>query len=822
MDGTKKYSIVINGIQESIDAVNSLNNKLNELSTRIDEINAKSINVVANGNVQTPTTTTTSASATKSRTSDLEAEERVLQQIEQTERKIAEAETDAYKELLRQKDALKEIKAEQKAFAGAEKLGIDPSAIDTSVNSMAALKQELKDLKAVINATDMNSPMFQDLIQRANELNTKLKDIEAQYGQFGRNVGNYASAAQGFKEVSVVVGDVERKFNSARQAGRELEQELKAMVINGKENTKEFKDLAEALHNYEMASKRAESAVSDLKRTSKGMDQILDMMQSFSTIASIGQGFQGLFGIDNNEVTRSIQKMVALQNVMKGIEVLRNQINTGEGIGKLFKGVDKIIENVAAKTNALTASLNGASTASKGLSASIKGIAVAAKALMSIGIVAAITAASFAIEKIVGYINKWVKGNSDLVNSEKLLQFQLNLTNEKLQENIKLNQLKYDSGNMTATEKRIADEKAYADALADTIELIKRRMRLNSDNEVFADYASGKKGNKDIYADKGNPSHIRFTEGAGNDEELINRYKQLNKAVSENTECLVKNAKGQEVARLSVTATKDELNRLDQMFAGKLINSLQGFNLKTEEGRNGLKKFVQTILNNDSTLYKSVLLRLPEIVSNEQGGLSDSLNALLSITKQFVSDFNTETAKLNFDNYVNSIINAADKTKKAMFQQQRDTLDMWWNSLDEFEKQNLENIAKRNEALKIINKNEKEHNANLLKQQHEHNKQIAKEIEDSDRELIQLRIEAMRDGLTKTLAQLRTERQQRITEAEASGRKVNEKVAAINELYMKKEFEARKAYHEKMRKENMLKKWHQLLIAHITEELKTH
>ena len=45
MDGKKEYSIVINGIRESIDAVESLNKQLDTLEKRIDAVSKKNVKI---------------------------------------------------------------------------------------------------------------------------------------------------------------------------------------------------------------------------------------------------------------------------------------------------------------------------------------------------------------------------------------------------------------------------------------------------------------------------------------------------------------------------------------------------------------------------------------------------------------------------------------------------------------------------------------------------------------------------------------------------------------------------------------------------------
>ena len=70
-------------------------------------------------------------------------------------------------------------------------------------------------------------------------------------------------------------------------------------------------------------------------------------------------------------------------------------------------------------------------------------------------------------------------------------------------------------------------------------------------------------------------------------------------------------------------------------------------------------------------------------------------------------------------------------------------------------------------------------------------------VKNVEEDIIKMQIELMQEGLQKTLAQMRYEREKRIQEAKKSGRKVAEQISLINRLYEKKEFEATQAYYKK-------------------------
>lgn len=365
-DGKKVYSIEIQGLKTSIDAVDALTKQLDALEKKINELNSKGISVKSQSNVGA-----------------LKEEDALLKQIEQTQKRINEAKQDEYKQLLHAKAELKEYQTIAKSAVSSDALtqGLN----DTS--TMQGMKAQLKDIKQAMQTIDVESDKFKQLQQEANELNNKLKEIEQGYGQFGRNVGNYANGvAEGMQQVVIKVGETERTFTSAKEAARTLGNELKNMAVNGQQGTKEYKDLDEAV-------KQLDSTLKDVKTSSVAMDELLDTMQGLVAIASTAKGISALFGLDNDAIEESIQKLVALQNVLNGIETIRKQMQTQEGIGLLLTKGNQAIDNMAA-------SLLKVDKAAAASSKSVKALSTALKGLGGVVIAAAIIAISAALDKL--------------------------------------------------------------------------------------------------------------------------------------------------------------------------------------------------------------------------------------------------------------------------------------------------------------------------------------------------------------------------------------------------------------------------------------
>lgn len=343
-DGKKIYEIVINGVKESVDAVNSLNKQLDALEKRIGNLSKRNINISASGGAS----------------KELDAEEKLRRQIINQEDKIIAARKDEYQILLQQKSEFKQINELQKNNLA--QANLEGKAYE---NTMQGMKARLADIKTVLHNTDLgDTQSINKLTTEANELTNKLKEMEQAYGTFGRNVGNYANGvAEGIAKYKIQVGDTVREFDSARQAAKELSNEL----LNLPKGAEGAQDLRKAIQSIR-------SEMKDLAASSNVMDDLLDTMQSFTAIASVGQGISALFDLDNSEIEQTIQKLVALQNVMQGLEQLNQQMNTGEGLmGWLSKGNDMI--------DSFVAKLTGASKAQKTLNEATTAGATASKSL---------------------------------------------------------------------------------------------------------------------------------------------------------------------------------------------------------------------------------------------------------------------------------------------------------------------------------------------------------------------------------------------------------------------------------------------------------
>ena len=381
-DKKRVYSITINGMKESLDAVESLNRQLNTLKTNINALSKSKINIKVEGNVEEPKTQKVSGNTTTT-TVDKEKELAIQKQVTseikaqgQYQAALTQEYQDAHKVVQQTKQDTKDM------LSGA----IDQAGQYT--NTMAGWKAELRDLTSERNRLDLTKPedveRFKEIQERANALTTILKSIEQETGNFRRNVGNYPQLisslntelentertiktisdemasttagsdrynklaaeleiaqkhADGLKKkigevgqqiqstpkFEIKVGDTVRQFDTLKQASRELRNEYTKLVAEGKQDTKEANDLAEAYGRVATSMKNAKGELSSYIGGTKGMADAIEIMQGVSSIASIGTGLQGLFG-GNEALNESLQKFASITMIMQGLNQLQKSM----------------------------------------------------------------------------------------------------------------------------------------------------------------------------------------------------------------------------------------------------------------------------------------------------------------------------------------------------------------------------------------------------------------------------------------------------------------------------------------------------------------
>ena len=350
MPNTKKvFQIEINGLTQSVDAVKALNDQLKDLESRIKRLQNAKVEVKVSGNDTTQQKSVVSGNrntndATKQQTSALQELARMQQQVSRQQAQAEALLTDEYREQLRQKIEItnqnKEVTNEIKAQVAQQQVMSKEYA-----NTLAGQRQYLADLKQALANTELNTEEWNKLGEEVLRVNTNVKQMEESYGVFTRNVGNYASAAKGFKELADGTKQYENTINGLTAKLNDLEETMKSLDVGSeqyKQAQSEIRDLQGQLRELQSGAESAGNAMEEklgvrfttvingISYTFDDVNQGIGLLED--KLYSMAQA-----GNTTSKEFRAIQKEIARLrgSVMSVDAAIDNMIGTAKGLKKI-------------------------------------------------------------------------------------------------------------------------------------------------------------------------------------------------------------------------------------------------------------------------------------------------------------------------------------------------------------------------------------------------------------------------------------------------------------------------------------------------------
>lgn len=387
----KEFKIVINGVQESCDAVKALNKELSELDGKLKILQNAKINIKVQGNTEKKEVVSSGKSNTdNSQTQQQQALAKLQQQLAQQKAKAEALVTDEYKkqyqELLKVKAELKEQETIQKQIADGVRVQNGGYA-----DTLQGQRAYLSELQKTFNSQKMGTEEWKKTADELLRVREFVKSIEQSTGDFRRNVGNYPSGAKelvvlfketkenidnstkaindlknamsnmnvgsdAYKDAAVKLAELTDELEKATKAKEELDQELgKKVSIDVGGELQYFDDLEQAAEGLkkqlqilyqegEVGSKKWDATIKALGRVrtavtavdnevtsfignSKGLQDTITIMNGLTSIASLGTGLMGLFGGQNEQLDETMKKFVSLTLVMNGLSQIQKQMN---------------------------------------------------------------------------------------------------------------------------------------------------------------------------------------------------------------------------------------------------------------------------------------------------------------------------------------------------------------------------------------------------------------------------------------------------------------------------------------------------------------
>ena len=326
---------------------------------------------------------------------------KLQQQIAQQQAKNAALVTDEYQqqyqELVKIREANKEVEQIQKQIA----TGVRDTNGEYT-NTLQGQRAYLSELQKTFNSQEMGTEEWRKAADELLRVRELVKGIEQSTGDYRRNVGNYPSGAKElvtlfqeyqtqieetnrslnelkdsmrglsqdsdeYKKIAVQVSELEDKlsettetakglndelskkiqinvgstvqyFDDVDQAAENLQKQLRALALEGQQGTKQWNDTINAYGRVQKAIMATTREVDAFVASSTGLKQTISIMQGFSGLASLGVGIQGLFGGQNEELDKSLQKFTQLTLVMQGLQTVQKQMQTeGDAFGRIMK-----------------------------------------------------------------------------------------------------------------------------------------------------------------------------------------------------------------------------------------------------------------------------------------------------------------------------------------------------------------------------------------------------------------------------------------------------------------------------------------------------
>ena len=296
---TKTFEIEINGISQSVSAVDALLAKLDALDDKINSLSDVD-------------------------TSDLKIN---LESI----RKDLETNTDNWEEISdRIEDVTQDINSLERAYNSLEN-PFKVQDIKQYNEEVEDISESIKDVEKAADKIDGLGGLSTDL-ERANagakDLASSLNKVQRAEDQLGT-------------KLNINIGGLSLQFDDVNQAIGVLEDKLYQLASNGQRSSKEFAEITQQVVNLRQAVVSVDNEIDNA--FSGGLNRLIGGFESLASIASIGEGINQLFGIQG--LDESIQKFTALSLILQGIRNIQIDLADKASIAaKAYKALATIAE----------------------------------------------------------------------------------------------------------------------------------------------------------------------------------------------------------------------------------------------------------------------------------------------------------------------------------------------------------------------------------------------------------------------------------------------------------------------------------------------
>lgn len=201
---------------------------------------------------------------------------------------------------------------------------------DAEADINRKLREQNAELKAnnqLVNSASGSLAQMKAQLSLTNIARNKLTEAEREGGIEGKRLTAQSSAlTEKLKEQESIVGNDTRQVGSYRKVMKELTRDLLDLQMQGKRDTEEYKQKASALGEIKDRMSDISAETKLLGSDTKYIDMFVGSITAVGSAVQIAEGSMQLFGISNDSVERGIQKLVAIQSIMTGVQEVANAL----------------------------------------------------------------------------------------------------------------------------------------------------------------------------------------------------------------------------------------------------------------------------------------------------------------------------------------------------------------------------------------------------------------------------------------------------------------------------------------------------------------
>lgn len=315
MADKRVYTITINGLQESYEGVKNLSDALNSLTDTVVNVSKQESKTAATRN------------ETKTATDQLaKAQEKLNNWDKEYQTELAKVNaslSDNKKEI---KDAIKLQEAQAT---------VDAKQLDSYRDKQTYLSALNTLIRNHSTATEEDRAAIDRMVQESAALQAELKATDAQMKIYVRNVGNYPGAAEMVVE----------SHKSLKQELKELKTTMAEMLASGVSKTDEaYLKLAERAGQLKDAMSDANQDITNFASDTRGLTNAINLATSAVNVYQLYNSALQVFGGENEEAAKSMQKMMAVMTLLNSLQQVQNSLlENGSATARLYtKAVEMI------------------------------------------------------------------------------------------------------------------------------------------------------------------------------------------------------------------------------------------------------------------------------------------------------------------------------------------------------------------------------------------------------------------------------------------------------------------------------------------------